>query len=95
MRRDLVDGAIGRRARWQHDPNRARDFQLVRQIGEPGCGRRAVLRKRGDGFRIAVPDDDLMARAHQAARNIGAHPAEADDTDLHGASAANASGQQN
>ena len=46
--------------------------------------RRAIGRHGGDGGRVAVPHHAAMAGAHQATRDVGAHPAEADDADLHG-----------
>ena len=43
----------------------------------------ALAGQRGDRVGVDVVGDDLVAVAHQAARHVGAHAAEADDSQFH------------
>ena len=71
---ELVDGALGDLARRDHDPGRARLVELGDEVVERLGAGRALAGERGDGVRVDVEDDALVAVAHQPADEVGAHP---------------------
>ncbi len=82
--RQLFDRRFGRRARGQHDPDSARRFGLGDDIGEGDVAATAALgRERLARRGIAVEDDAMMSRAHQAPHDVGAHAPESDHSELH------------
>ena len=48
-----------------------------------GAGR-PLAGERGDGVRVDVEDDALVAVAHQAPHEVRSHPSESDHSELHG-----------
>ncbi len=83
QRRDrVVGGPAGR----QHHPRRPWRLQLAHEIGKVVGGRAAVPGQGLDRLGVPVIDHALMARPHQPARDVAAHPAKPDHTQLHPAS---------
>jgi hypothetical protein len=82
-RRELRDHGIHQLVR-NHDPDRARRFQLLHQRIERFRRHGPVARHRVDGSGHHVVDDALMSRTHEPPRDVRPHPSEADDSQLHG-----------
>ena len=78
----LVDHLLHDRG-GHHDPDVARALHLGDEIGNRGGADRALSLELLDGGIIDVEDDAGMAIAHQAADEVGAHPAKADHAELH------------
>ena len=79
----LLDLRLGRVARRDHDPDRARLLELGHQLGDrEGADRALAL----DLLRLLggpVVGDDLVPVAQQAANHVRAHPTESDEADAH------------
>ena len=58
--------------------------ELRGQVLERGGALGALLLELGDRVGVDVEGDDPVAVAHQAARHVGAHPAQSDHPQLHG-----------
>jgi hypothetical protein len=69
----LVDDLPGHLGR-HHHPDHPGRGELVRQFGEAG---------RVGGLRVAGEADDLVPGGAQPLAHVAAHPAEADETELH------------
>ena len=75
---------FGNRARGQHHPHRARArAEPLHHVGQRSRGDGAILRQGLGGFGAGVEHHALVASAHQPARDIAAHPAQADHANLH------------
>ena len=79
----VLDRLLGDLAGRDHHPDRARRAQLRGQLLQRGGALGALAGQLGDRVGVDVVGDDLVAVAHQPARHVGAHPAEADDSQLH------------
>ena len=77
------DRPLGHRAGRQHDPYRSRLLELRDQVLEAAAGAGAFTRKLAHRVRVDVVDHAVMAAAHQPPGDVRAHPAEADDSELH------------
>ena len=60
-----------------------RGFSSLPTNSSSAPARRALAGERRDRLRVPVVDDAVMARAHQPADDVAAHPAEADHAELH------------
>ncbi|MNG82637.1 hypothetical protein D3C79_413460 [compost metagenome] len=79
----LGDGLLGGLASGQHDPHRARCFQLLYQRTEVVRTLGALALQAGDGLTVAIVYHGAVAGAHQAPCDIAAHAAQPDDSQLH------------
>ena len=80
---DRLYGLLGRLAGGHHHPPDRGRVELAAHVVERVRADRAIRRELLHRLRIAIERDDLMAVLHQPARDIAAHPAEADQSDLH------------
>ena len=63
----------------------ARGFgKLLDEVGKRGRAGGFLLGEFFDGLGEHVEDDAFVATSDQAAHHVGAHPAEADHSELHG-----------
>jgi hypothetical protein len=80
---ELRDRLFGDLAGRQHQPHGARRRQPLHQILQGDRRGRSLPSEREAHVEIGVEHHALVARAHQAARDVAAHPPKADDPDLH------------
>ncbi|MCY1355760.1 hypothetical protein D9M69_421960 [compost metagenome] len=78
-----VDGFFGRRASWQHDPDRTRPGQAGDQRRQIGDARGALCSQGFDKGGIAIVNNGGVPVEHQAPRNIAAHAAQSNNPELH------------
>ena len=78
------DGLVGDLPGRDHHPHRARLLELRDEVLERGRARRAVRLDRLHRVGRDVVADAAVPVLHQAAHEPGAHPAEADHSELHG-----------
>src|SRR6185312_15695498 len=84
QRGQLRDGVVdeGRR---DHDADAARRLQRLHEPLEGRLARRALPGQLGDRVRADVVDDAVVASTHEPAHHVGAHAAQSDHPNLHGA----------
>src|SRR5262249_21208746 len=78
------NGIIGDGAGRQHHPDGARRRKLTHQLVEAGGGCGSIAGKGGDGGTVAIKYHWLMPVLHQPSRDVAAHAAKSNDSDLHG-----------
>jgi hypothetical protein len=77
------DGGVSRRTGGKHDPDGAGQGERLNQ-GRQACDRqKALIGKRLHGGGVVVMDHAAVPGPRQATRNVGAHAAQSDNTDLH------------
>src|SRR5215218_2173510 len=79
----VLNRLLGDLPRRDHHPDRARRAQLRGHLLQRGGTGRAIALQLGDGVRVEVVGDDLVAVAHQAPGHVRSHSAEADDSEFH------------
>jgi hypothetical protein len=80
---DVLDRLLGDLARRHHHPDRAGVRQRRCQVLQRGDALGALARHLRDRVGVDVVGDDAMPIRHQAARHVGPHASEADDSQLH------------
>src|SRR5262249_45033630 len=80
----LVQVLIGDLASWQHQPDVARRLDFLDQILKRRRTNGAVADRFLDRSRAAIEGDDFVPPKRQAVDHIAAHPAQADEAQLHG-----------
>ena len=81
---ERLDRPLGRLARGQHHPDGPRRVERRDEPGKAARGRRPLARQRPPRRRIAVMHDAGMPGPQQPPHDVPAHPAKADDAELHG-----------
>jgi hypothetical protein len=82
-RGEIVDDFARQRGR-HHQPDRARAVELVDEILQRVRPDGALALELVDRAEVDVVDDAFVAFAQEPAHDVGAHPAEADHSELHG-----------
>ena len=80
--RDLPHRTLRHLARGEHEPDGARRLECGDELVEPGGSGRSLADQRRHGVRAHVVDDAAVAVAHEPARDVRAHAAQADDAEL-------------
>jgi hypothetical protein len=84
QRGELRDGVVDERGR-DHDADAARRRQRADELLQRAGAGASLSREPGDGIRADVVDDAVVATAHEPAHHVGAHAAQSDHPNLHGA----------
>jgi hypothetical protein len=81
-RQQIRNRVVDRRGR-DHEPNRPRLCQFLYQVGERARADSVLCGHLRHRFWRHVEDHALMASLEQPPHHVGAHPAEADHSELH------------
>jgi hypothetical protein len=82
VRREVGNGFVYN-SRWDHEPERARLFQLAHEVRGRGRADRPFPRQIRDRLWRHIEDHALMAAFDKSPDHIGTHPAEANHRKLH------------
>src|SRR6185437_13270892 len=81
---EMFDRFFGNLAGGQHNPNGARLIsERLHHLGERAGGCGTLLRECFARIGVGVEHHTMVSRLHQAARDVAAHAAKANDADLH------------
>ena len=83
-RREAGDRVVDERGR-DHDADAARRRQRADELLQRAGAGAPLAREPGDGIGADVVDDAVVATAHEPAHHVGAHAAQSDHPNLHGA----------
>jgi hypothetical protein len=79
---DIRDGLVDDRRR-HHQPYRSRLLEFFHQIRQRGSSHRIFLYQFFDCSRRHIEDHAIVPISDEPAHHIGAHPAQADHSELH------------